>query len=226
MSGTHSRRFVSALLRGVARGIFSAAIGGTFMACAGDPSAETSVSAPSDQVSDDSMEASLAGGGGFERQSCPCGQLNNPLRATIMEVRPGSGERPGSVRLRVEEILGNTADVKVGSEIDAGWSGRLPCMNAFPTAAPLTIAAGDAVLAFYSPATPCPLPGVCADGDTISAGVALTPWGDTWVLADTSRDADFTISVDELSLLDAPFEECLSGVGDIFDFLGPGDDFP
>jgi hypothetical protein len=220
MSRTLSRPFDSAMVRLVPRLVFSVVIGGTFTACSGDQSDQPPPRDPSTQASADEAEASLEVGGA-DIPGCPCGLLKNPIRGTVVafEAREGSS-RGGSVRLRVEELLGSTADVEVGSEIEAGWSGSLPCVG------PATIAAGDAVLAFYRPARPCPPDATCADGDTVGAGVALTPWGETAMLADTSADPDLAMSISDLSLLDAPYEECRSGLGNISEFLGPDDDVP
>jgi len=159
--------------------------------------------------------------GGGDRPSCPCGTLNNPLRGTVLEVVghiEGADFRPvrlGTVRLRVDELLGHTTGLEIGSEISAPWFGELPCFYGCAS-----VAVGDEVLAFYRFPEPCiNITGNdCPQGDTIPAVIALTPWSDTPVLAEL-RSGDFTVALDDLSSLDSP--ECQ--LGNIHDRLGPND---
>jgi hypothetical protein len=113
-----------------------------------------------------------------------------------------------TVRVRVDELLSGSSTVEVGSEIEGGlWYGGLPCY-----VGRVDVAAGDEVLAFYWP----------SPGPTGAARIALTAWGQTVLLADATRD--LIVSIDDLSLLDAPEAECRSGLGNIADYIGPDDD--
>jgi hypothetical protein len=162
-------------------------------------------------------------GGGGDRPSCPCGFLTNPLRGTVLEVVnhiEGADGRPvrlGTVRVRVDELLGSTSGLEIGSEITAPWFGELPCF--FGCA---SVAVGDQVLAFYRFPEPCiTTPGVeCALGDTIPGRIALTPWSDTVVLAQLVS-GEFTLAVEDLPLLESP--ECAAQIGSVGNRLGPND---
>src|SRR4029077_9948714 len=61
-------------------------------------------------------------GGGGDHPACPCGFLTNPRRETVLEVAAhiegtdGLPIRLGSVRLRVDELLGSTTGLEIGSE--------------------------------------------------------------------------------------------------------------
>jgi hypothetical protein len=147
-------------------------------------------------------------GGGLDRPACPCGWLENPLRATVLEVVghiEGADFRPlrlGTVRLRVEELLGSTTGLEIGSEITSPWFGELPCFYGCAS-----IAVGDEVLAFYRFPKPCvdTTGDDCSNGDTIPGNIALTPWSDTVVLAQLAN-GDLTLPVQDIAVLESP--EC------------------
>jgi hypothetical protein len=181
------------------------------------------------QASTDSTETQIEGQSGTEyepgglRPACPCGWLHNPLRGTVLDVvkhiegTDGFPIRRGTVRVRVDELLGNTSGLEIGSEIVAPWWGELPCFDGCAS-----VAAGDEVLAFYRPAEPCVrTPGIeCSLGDTIPASIALTPWGETMLLA-RFFNGDLTLDVEEIPLLESP--ECSERIGSTGDLAGPND---
>jgi hypothetical protein len=188
---------------------------------AGRPASQASTEAAQTQVNGQSGTEYGPGSGG-DRPACPCGGvLRNPLRATVLEVVghiEGADFRPvrlGTVRLRVDELLGNTTGLEIGSEISAPWFGELPCYYGCAL-----VAVGDEVLAFYRFPEPCiNITGDdCPQGDTSPPVIALTPWSDRPVLA-ALQSGDFTVALDELSSLDSP--ECQ--LGTVHDRLGPND---
>lgn len=126
--------------------------------------------------------------------------------------------RLGTVRLRVDELLGSTTGLEIGSEITAPWFGELPCFYGCAS-----VAAGDEVLAFYRFPEPCiKTPGVeCTLGDTIPGSIALTPWADTVVLAQLAS-GDFTLAVEDIAVLES--SECDAQIGNIGRRLGPTDE--
>ncbi|MET0414373.1 MAG: hypothetical protein ABW217_23885 [Polyangiaceae bacterium] len=164
---------------------------------------------PTSDVSGDlSTPDTVAGGetsefSGGDVPGCPCGTLRDPLRATITDVGVES------VRVRVDELLGNDPGAAVGAEIEGSWYGGLPCYTGRAA-----VAVGDTVLAFYWPADP-----------GFRGRIALTPWGESVLLAKSTR-GELIVSLDELSLLDAPVAECVAGLGNISDYLGPDDNLP
>jgi hypothetical protein len=181
------------------------------------------------QASTDSTETQIEGQSGTEYEpggdhpGCPCGWLHNPLRGTVLEIvrhiegTDGFPIRPGKVRLQVEELLGNTTGLEIGSEISGGWFGQLPCFYGCAS-----FEVGDEVLAFYRPEEPC-IGGAdsCPYGDTIGAGFnGLTPWSDTLLLAQFVT-GDLTLAVDDLPLLESP--ECQEQLGNWGDLVGPDD---
>ncbi|HTV20782.1 MAG TPA: hypothetical protein VMG12_18990 [Polyangiaceae bacterium] len=215
LTTSHARHAIVHTLRGLT--LFALAGAG---ACGAE---KTSDPAP---ASTESEEARIEGQSGTEYEpggdhpACPCGWLHNPLRATVLEVVPhieGTDFFPirmGKVRLRVEELLGNTTGVEIGSEISGGWFGNLPCFYGCAS-----VDVGDEVLAFYRPEYPCT--GSCPNGDTIEAGITgIVPWDETMVLAEFVN-GDITITPDELPLLESP--ECGARLGNIGDLLGPND---
>jgi len=186
------------------------------------------------QVSSDTESTQVNGqsgteygsGGGADHPSCPCGYLANPLRGTVLEVVrhiEGADFRPlrlGTVRLRVDELLGSTTGLEIGSEISSPWFGELPCF--FGCA---SIEVGDEVLAFYRFPQPCinTSGDDCPNGDTIPGSIALTPWSDPLVLARFSR-GDLTLTADDLPVLESP--ECSEKIGNWPDLLGPEENGP
>jgi len=164
-------------------------------------------------------------GGGGDRPACPCGSLHNPLRGTVLEVvrhiegTDGFPIRPGKVRLRVDELLGNTTGLEIGSEISGGWFGELPCFYGCGS-----FEVGDEVLAFYQfPYSCIETSGAdnCPYGDTIPGLLTgLTPWADTVVLAQFVN-GDLTLAVEDISLLES--SECRARIGNIGDLVGPND---
>lgn len=160
--------------------------------------------------------------GGDSRPDCPCG-IRNPLRGTVLEVVPHIERSDffpaqlGNVRIRVDELLGSTTGLEIGSEISGGWFGDLPCF--FGCA---SVEAGDEVLAFYQPERPCPTPGECIFGDTIAASIALAPWDDSGVVLARFVNGDLTLAIEDIPLLESP--ECRERIGSIGDFLGPRDE--
>jgi hypothetical protein len=185
------------------------------IACATDPSAEPSAGRASPQSSNDATESSLGADGALIPGGCPCGGLQNPLRATV------TGLREESVRLRVEEFFGAAGDLQVGSEIEGTWGGSLPCFVGSAAA----VEPGSEVLAFYFPPFACPSPDGCELGPVIPGRIALTAWGETMVLVDGTR-GEVTISVEEVALLNAPVEDCRAALGNAADVIGPEDDIP
>jgi hypothetical protein len=172
-----------------------------------------------DKEPPEALATNLAGGEtsefGGDIPACPCGTLRNPLRATVTAVAEQS------VRIRVDEFLGAVSGVELGGEIEGVWDGALPCY-----VGRADVRAGDEVLAFVWPAQPCVTsPGVeCPLGATTRTRIALTPWGNTVMLADATRD--LIVPVADLSLLEAPDAECRSGLGNISEFIGPADSTP
>lgn len=164
------------------------------------------------------------GGAGADRPSCPCGFLKNPLRATVLEVTghiEGADGRPvrlGNVRLRVNELLGTTTGLEIGSEISANWFGSLPCYYGCAS-----IAVGDEVLAFYRFPRPCinTTGDDCPLGDTIPGRVDLAPWADTKVVLAELVNGDFTVDIEDLPLLETA--QCPEQIGYISELLGPND---
>jgi hypothetical protein len=173
----------------------------------------------SDKEPPEPVATTLAGGEtsefGGDIPACPCGTLKDPLRATVMAMAEES------VRIRVDEFLGAVSGLELGGELDGVWDGALPC---YVGRADVTV--GDEVLAFVWPAQPCVRsPGVeCQLGATTRTRIALTPWGNTVMLADATRD--LIVPIADLSLLDAPEAECRSGLGNISEFVGPDDSTP
>lgn len=177
---------------------------------AGDvPTSDIAGDVPAPDISGEAPVPSNVAGGetsefsGGDVPACPCGTLRDPLRATIVAIDVES------VRLRVDEILGNDPGVEVGGEIDGSWYGGLPCYTGRAA-----VAVGDAVLAFYWPADP-----------GYVGRIALTPWGESVTLADATR-GKLIVSLDDLTLLDAPQAECAAALGNIGDYLGPDDNLP
>jgi hypothetical protein len=164
---------------------------------------------PTPDVSGDApVPGTVAGGetsefSGGDVPACPCGTLRDPLRATIIAITAEA------VRLRVDEILANDPGVEIGGEIDGSWGGGLPCYTGRAA-----VAVGDSVLAFYWPADP-----------GYRGRIALTPWGESVLLADATR-GELIVSLDELSQLDAPQAECAAALGNVSDYLGPDDNLP
>jgi hypothetical protein len=140
---------------------------------------------------------------GGDVPACPCGTLRDPVRATIVAIGAES------VRLRVDELLGGEPGVEVGGEIDGSWGGGLPCYTGRAA-----VAVGDAVLAFYWPADP-----------GYVGRIALTPWGESVLLAQSTR-GELIVSLDELTLLEMPQAECAAALGNVSDYLGPDDNLP
>ena len=99
----------------------------------GNRVSQASTDTESTQVDGQSGTEYGPGVGGADHPSCPCGWLRNPLRATVLEWVPhieGADWRPlrlGTIRLRVDELLGNTTGLEIGSEISSPWFGSLPC---------------------------------------------------------------------------------------------------
>jgi hypothetical protein len=165
------------------------------------------------------------GGNGADHPSCPCGWLNNPLRGTILEVvrhiegSNGLPVRLGTVRLRVDELLGSTTELEIGSELSSPWFGELPCF--FGCA---SIEVGDEVLAFYEFPRPCITTegdDNCPLGDTIPGRISLTPWSDAPVLARLSR-GDLTLAIEDIPLLESP--ECSARIERNRELLGAAPD--
>lgn len=222
------RPVVVRTIQGVALWAAFGAVG----ACGSESTDLGAVGGPLSQASSDTAETQVNGqsgteygpGSGADRPSCPCGGvLRNPLRATVLDVVghiEGADFRPvrlGTVRLRVDELLGETTGLEIGSEISAPWFGELPCFYGCAS-----VAVGDEVLAFYRFPEPCfnTTGDDCPQGDTIPAVIALTPWSDTPVLAEL-QSGNFTVALDDLSLLDSP--ECSAQLGNVGDRLGPND---
>lgn len=176
------------------------ALGLVFMACGDGP--EQRSSTPMGPAQGDVAGGETSEFSGGDIPACPCGTLKNPLRATVTAL----GDE--TVRVRVDELLGGTSTVEVGSEIEGGlWYGGLPCYVGHAD-----IAVADEVLAFYWPSTT----------PTSAARISLTRWSQKLLLADATRD--LTISIDDLPLLDAPDAECRAGLGNIADYIGPNDE--
>lgn len=190
---------------------------GVFGACGTESADEGSSGNRVSQASTDTAETSAdgqsgteydPGGSGAEHPSCPCGWLKNPLRGTVLEVvghiegSNGSPVRLGTVRLRVDELLGSTTGLEIGSELSSPWFGELPCF--FGCA---SIEVGDEVLAFYRFPEPCinTTGDDCPLGDTIPGRISLTPWSDAPVLARWNR-GDFTLALEDIPFLESP--EC------------------
>jgi hypothetical protein len=223
---TGIRRTVLRTIQGFALG---AAFGG-LGACGSENTSEGSEARVS-QTSTETPRTSFNGqsgteygpGGGGDRPSCPCGSLGHPLRATVLEVVghiEGADFRPvrlGTVRLRVDELLGSTTGLELGSEISAPWFGELPCFYGCAS-----VAVGDEVLAFYRSPEPCIDTGDdnCPLGGTIPGSIALTPWADTVVLAQLAS-GDFTLAIEDLPLLESA--ECAAQIGSVGERLGPND---
>lgn len=221
----------SARLR-IVQGLISWAAFGGLGACGTDEANEGPLGSRVSQASTESGETQVDGqsgteygGGGGSRPTCPCGSLRNPLRATVMEVvghiegADGFPVRMGNVRLRVEELLGSTTGIEIGSEISGGWFGALPCFYGCAS-----VAVGDQVLAFYRFPMRCSDSGPddgCPVSETIPAAITgITPWGDSVLLAEL-QSGDFTLAVEDLPHLDS--SECMERLGNIADRLGPSD---
>jgi hypothetical protein len=216
--------------RAVVRSIQGCALWAVFAglgACGSESTNPGDVGSPLSQASvsgQSGTEYGPGGSGGADRPSCPCNFLGNPLRGTVVEVVShieGADFRPlrlGTVRLRVDELLGSTTGLEIGSELSAPWFGELPCFYGCAS-----VAAGDQVLAFYRFPRPCinTTGDDCPLGDTIPGSIALTPWRDPVVLAEL-QSGDFTLPVDDLSLLESP--ECDAELGNVGSRLGPNDE--
>jgi hypothetical protein len=174
---------------------------------------EPPVSVPSASAQGDVAERAtpamtVAGGetsefSGGDVPACPCGSLRDPVRATIVSIAVES------VRIRIDELLTDRLDVEVGNEVEGSWGGGLPCYTGRAA-----VIAGDSVLAFYWPADP-----------GYVGRIALTPYGESVMLAQSTR-GELIMSLDDLPLLDAPDAECASALGNVSDYLGPGDNLP
>ncbi len=217
-----------------ARGFALWAAFGGFGACGTENASEGSMGARVSQASSDTESTQVNGqsgteygsGGGGDHVGCPCGFLGKPLRGTVLEVvrhiegADGFPLRLGTVRLRVDELLGSTTGLEIGSEISSPWFGELPCF--FGCA---SIEVGDEVLAFYRFPEPCITTdgNNCPNGDTTPGNIALTPWSDPPVLARLSG-GDLTLAVEDIPLLESP--ECSEQIGNWSDFLGPEENEP
>lgn len=206
------------------RGIALWAVFGGLGACGSETTNEGGIGSPVPETQFSGQSGTEYGGSGGSRPTCPCGSLQNPLRATVVEIVPhiegadGFPVRMGNVRLRVEELLGDTGGLDIGSEISGNWFGDLPCFHGCAS-----VEVGDEVLAFYRRAEPCIRGGgiECSNGDTIAAGIALTPWADSVVLAEL-ESGDFMLAVEDVARLQSP--ECQAQLGNIGDLLGPSDE--
>ncbi len=232
MSEANSLPFRTTVVRTIFGFGLCAAFGG-LGACGTEKSNDGAEASRASQASSDSNETSINGQsgteyenpGGVDRPACPCGgTLANPLRATVLEVVghiEGADFRPvrlGTVRLRVEELLGSTTGLEIGSEITSAWFGELPCYYGCAS-----IAAGDEVLAFYRFPEPCidTTGDDCPNGSTLAGSIALTPWADTVVLAQLAN-GDLTLPVEDVSLVESP--ECDAQLGNVHNRLSPEDE--
>jgi hypothetical protein len=140
----------------------------------------------------------------------------------------GATPEPGCARvqLRVEEVLGGSAPLEPGVELEASNDGRLPCF----VGTDAVQVGGEALAQLSWPLADdpscealdgtCPAPPPLSSEQLTTLGSArLTAWEEQLLFAATD-EAELRVPASELSTLSGDFEQCIMRFGDWADLPG------